>query len=147
VGCGGALGDRLCSETALSIMFFTACHALALLFSRSIRDICKALRARCRSGASKRGLRSSDRICMMAWKDAIPPLRVSFSSCSVCRDYEPICHWKRAASTSAAAPFSVSTQFTDFSKILILSAIVDSLVKTFNATYERRISSEKTMSR
>jgi hypothetical protein len=34
-----------------------------------------------------------------------------------------MCHWKRAASTSAAAPLMVSMQLTDFSKMLVTSQL------------------------
>lgn len=67
------LGERVCSATALSIMFLTACHAFALLFARRMRDICSARKARCRSGASNRGLRSSDKMCIIAWNEAMAP--------------------------------------------------------------------------
>jgi len=111
----------LCSCMALSIMALTASHALAPLFSRRTRDICSALSARWRSGASNIGVRSSDKTCIIAWKDATPPAKVSCYH-DLGGSNEPMCHWKRAASTSTDAPFMVSIQLTDFSNILCLSA-------------------------
>lgn len=129
---------------ALSIMAFTASHALAPLFSRSIRDICSALSARCRSGLSNIGFRSSDSTCIIAWKDATPPAKVSQSNQSMPVD-EPICHWKRAASTSTDAPLIVSMQLTDFSKILYLCQPT-TIITRVNVAYDLRISFEKTTS-
>jgi hypothetical protein len=123
--CEVPLDDALCSSMARSIIFRTACHAFAPLFSRSRRDICSALRARCRSGVSKSGFRSSDKTCMMAWNEAIPPAEVNMSSNTRSTGSKPICHWKRAACTSAAAPLIVSMQLTDFSKILWAEMISD----------------------
>ena len=134
----------LCSCMALSIMAFTASHALAPLFSRNKRDICSALNARCRSGLSNIGFRSSESTCMIAWKDAKPPAKVSYSSRSMPID-KPICHWKRAASTSTDAPLIVSMQFTDFSKILYRCQLTK-IATCDDSAYDLRMSLEKTTS-
>lgn len=110
-------------------MALTASHALAPLFSRSMRDICRALSARCRSGLSNIGVRSSESTCMIAWKDATPPVAVSFIRQDI-MGCKPMCHWKRAASTSTDAPLIVSMQLTDFSKILRSFSIGDVKAKT-----------------
>jgi hypothetical protein len=54
---------------------------------------------------------------MIAWNEALPPI-TNQRCLLIFHDDLPMCHWKRAASTSTEAPFSVSMQLTDFSKIL-----------------------------
>ena len=71
--------DTMFSPTTLSIMLLTASHGLVWFVSLRSLESWRARSARCRSGASNKGFRNSERTCMMAWNAAWPPVHVSWA--------------------------------------------------------------------